>query len=84
MRSFNINNQVMVRLTQEGKDRISDINRKLREVAPMLQIPDPTEDEGGYSKWQLHSLMEIFGPGCYVGGPSLFESNEIFFEDDTS
>ena len=56
MVSFNINDYVCVRLTDEGRKILTQQHRHV-----------PAEDSDGYSKWQLWELMSVFGQHLYNG-----------------
>ena len=47
---FNINHDVLIKLTSYGRKILLDKNEKY------------IEDNDGWSKWQLWDLMNIFGP----------------------
>jgi hypothetical protein len=70
---ININSFVKVRLTDVGK-------RIHREAWDSLFMPQhvtyraPEEDEEGYSKWQLWSLMNVYGRHIGLGLDLPFES----------
>jgi hypothetical protein len=64
LRKFNINDDVLIKLTKEGKKLYEKHYRTFLPV--QYPIPElPVEDENGYSKWQLWYVMEIFGQ--YMG-----------------
>jgi hypothetical protein len=64
---FNINATVKVKLSERGKQ----IHREEWECVfgnnPNFTYSPPQEDEEGYSKWQMWSLMEMFGSYCGLG-----------------
>lgn len=74
---FNINNYVRVKLNDRGKEilkreyekMVAD-NPRLTQFESFKEFKLPKEDEDGWSKWQLWSLMETFGGyislGCVV------------------
>ena len=64
---FNINETVLVKLTDYGREiwRTSNLS---------LNLPPPTpvaEDREGWSSWQMWLLMEVFGPYIHMGATSL-------------
>lgn len=73
---FNINHNVRVQLTKEGKLALEAYHRRFWTcVRPGMPVPEytlPTEDENGWSTWQLWSLMEQIGSAMSLGGPLLF------------
>lgn len=68
---FNINNTVRVRLTDAGREYHRRIHNEL--YARIFLYRPPEEDADGWSRWQLWSLMQTFGPGVSLGGPTLYE-----------
>jgi len=82
--SFNINDNVYVKLADKGRKQIQAHYNTLYagwgEQAPPFPLPE--EDENGYSKWQMWSLLEAFGVDFHIGmNPGPFD-NEIFFEQE--
>ncbi|MDP2599095.1 MAG: hypothetical protein Q8P49_04680 [Candidatus Liptonbacteria bacterium] len=76
--SFNVNDEVEVRLTEAGKriyrQHHGEISRK---ASWNIAIREPQEQEG-WSCFQMWVLMEIFGPHMHMGTPEApFEENEI-------
>ena len=63
MLPVNINNYVLVKLTDVGEAILKEQNYQL-----------PAEDENGYRKWQLWVLMNTFGPYLNNGSPVPFET----------
>ena len=72
---INLNDEIKVKLTEHGKhiinsyytDAFKEVNEKYN---AHLQVPFEIEmDEEGYSEFQLHEFMHIFGPYVYVGAP---------------
>lgn len=76
---FNINDHVRVKLTDHGREIVHAHRQKL---SAMLPIPLPAtqnqEDADGWSRWQLWSLMEIFGEHIHLCGPLPFETTIEF------
>lgn len=69
---FNLNDNVKVKLNEYGhqihKQWHADFLDLLRPEYRMNHpYRPPTEDEEGYSSWQLWSLMQIFGPHIELG-----------------
>ena len=74
MIDFNVNHYVLVKLTAVGRKEIERQNRELRLAHPHLQPAIPIkEDAEGWSKWQMHSLMNRFGHMMILGCESPFE-----------
>lgn len=84
---FNANHHVRVHLTDHGRA----VHRRqhelllghLRAVArdEFPYVP-PEEDEDGWSKWQMWSLLQTFGPHVWMTGELCFDLN-IQFETET-
>lgn len=68
MIDFNINEHVLVQLTDAGRKEHKRQHEELKEQVPLLgEYTPPKEDEGGWSKWQCWSLMNTFGHMIYLG-----------------
>jgi hypothetical protein len=75
MYEFNVNDCVMVKLTDVGIAELERENRKWAEMHPKLEKFElPKTDIDGYSKWQLHYLMSRFGHLMAAGLPPPFET----------
>ena len=77
---FNINDKVRVRLTAHGRAVHATSYAILCERKPALSAwlyRPPTEDAGGWSEWQIWSLMATFGAHTGRGMPQCFEQNTI-------
>jgi len=73
---FNINNEVRVKLTPEGKAwHKKDHEEFWNDVGVDIKYAPPVEDAEGWSRWQLWHLMERFGPFMCAGGPLMFETD---------
>lgn len=59
---FNCNYDVLIRLTEHGKDML----RKKYEEAK-IPFKNPEENDDGWSKWKLWEVMENFGSQCHLG-----------------
>lgn len=76
--TFNLNDHVLVRLTEHGRKLHRDDYDKSKSPYP---YKEPEEDEQGWSKWQLWELMRAFGPHLYNGCELPFETTiEIITE----
>ena len=65
---FNVNNYVRVQLNEVGRRILRENHEALRRQVPtVFEYRPPEEDEDGWSKWQLWSLMSQFGPHIYLG-----------------
>lgn len=80
---FNINNYVKVKLTDYGRQLYfqwwEDLNKKLN---MRIEPKYPVEDEDGYFKDSLWSLMEVFGRHFHMGGKLPFATNIEFYDED--
>ena len=67
---FNVNDHVRVKLTPFGREAYRDAHA---ETARILGYPvrDKAVDAEGWSEFQLHELMNIFGKHCYNGATQL-------------
>lgn len=78
---FNINNYVRVRLTDAGRAHHRKEWEELLAGTKLTYTP-PVEDAGGWSRWQLWNLMQVFGPMIGMGMPSPFGTViDILVED---
>ena len=74
MTEFNINDTVMVRLTEYGKTKHKERHQKFyKELGMNVEYIAPKEDDG-WSKWQLWDLMSEFGQDISLGGRVPFET----------
>ena len=73
---FNVNHEVMVKLTDYGRDKLRRDYDEMMAAYPKLthEYSAPKEDNEGYSKWQLHSLMSRLGGFMLMGGDLPFET----------
>ena len=81
---FNINETVYVKLTDVGKAELKRQHDELRKSFPKLGEDIPIkEDEFGWSKWQLWTLMSHLGHLCNMGAIQLpFETNIEFLIEE--
>lgn len=80
---FNVNDYVFVRLKERGRKELKRQHDELDKVVggTLGDYKSYTEDKDGWSKWQLHSLMNYFGHIMTIGFDPPFEPN-IKFELD--
>jgi hypothetical protein len=72
---FNVNDWVMVKLTNVGIAELERENREWAEMYPQIKKFElPNTDVDGFSKWQLHYLMNRFGHLMTLGSPPPFET----------
>ncbi len=74
---FNVNNVVRVKLNDAGRTYLEAAHvafwARLGRPAPYdFKLPD--EDAEGWSRWQLWSFMEHFGPATSLGASLLFDA----------
>ena len=85
---FNINNEVRVKLTDEGiriyEKRYRDITKRLPNEAKkhMERFRRPESDEEGYSRMQLWELMNLYGEYMYNGNMDIPFETEIDIPDE--
>lgn len=74
---FNINEHVRVKLTDHGRKALErqhvEFWAATGRPAPYAYTP-PKEDSEGWSRWQLHNLMQELGHLCVMGRPLPFET----------
>ena len=76
MIEFNVNNYVMVKITDEGVAELKRQHAELRKTFPSISgtFSPPTKDDEGWSKFQMHDLMNRFGHMMSMGGKLPFET----------
>ncbi len=69
MIELNINDDIFVKLTDFGKEELLRQAEEFRKEFPHIkhEYKLPPEDYYGYSRWQLHSLMNHFGHLMTIG-----------------
>ena len=74
---FNLNDYVQVKLNDEGHEIIKKQWDELRELYPNLsgEYKRKEVDKDGYSRFQMHTLMFVFGPCCFAGAIVVFNTN---------
>ena len=76
---FNLNEYVRVKLNQRGLDILKADAEELRKTFPKLPAWEPPKtDADGWSKHQLWSLMQDFGPHITLGGNPPMETGIEF------
>jgi hypothetical protein len=73
MQTFNINNYVFVKLTPKGYA----IHREHWLPFAGDKYMPPSRDSGGYTKFQLWDLMQVFGTSIYNGCVMPFETEIV-------
>jgi hypothetical protein len=76
MIEFNINNYCFVQLTDAGRKELKRQHDEINEcLKGSLGDYEPTEeDENGWSKWQMHSIMNQLGSMLINGGDLPFQA----------
>jgi len=74
--TVNLNDEVYVRLSQDGLVALRLFNRKFPRKEAYIY---PAAKVGERLKFQLHQLMCIFGETCFCGGDTVFEGSSIEF-----
>ena len=76
---FNINEYVKVKLKKSGLAELKRQGDELRKTFPKLdEYVPPKIDKDGYSKFQLHDLMQRLGHLCTLGFEPPFDTEIIF------
>jgi len=79
--SVNVNDSVWVKLTDAGRLIHRREHDELRKQVPSLgRYERPKKYPGGYVKFHLWELMQLFGPHIIMGAPMPF-STEIRFTE---
>jgi hypothetical protein len=83
MRTININDYVEVQLTAAGIQMLTEsyaVAIRLLGISMENVIQKKTVD--GWTRFQIHELMHVFGPACFNGSNRLpFVDNLIKFDD---
>ena len=78
--TININYDVRFKLTPAGESHLEKVNNTWPQFA---QYPmEYQKDERGYCRESLWQLMSIFGEAIYMGGPFIFENNNLFLPEE--
>ena len=73
---FNVNFYVWVKLTDSGRKELEKQHNDLYGRFGLKRKYTPiSEDEDGWSRWQMHSLMNYFGHLMVLGFNMPFEPN---------
>lgn len=76
--NFNVNHWVSVRLTDAGKRfHRENFDRWTSQARISLEYTPPKEDAEGWSRWQLHHLMNEFGAHMSLSGPVPFMTDML-------
>ena len=62
MKTLNLNAEVMIKLTDFGKERLKERDEEVHAAYPWLRLePEFKVDKNGYCKMPLWQVMDIFG-----------------------
>ena len=73
MKKFNINEYVKVKLNESGITELKRQHEELKARGYKGDFMIPEVDINGYTKYQLHNLMNIFGHLTFNGFECPFE-----------
>lgn len=81
--TINLNDIVKVKLTDVGKDiyyhRNDELNEEIRRCGGRpVEARMPKVDEDGYTSFQLHDLMTLYGPHIAIWKKLPFEINILY------
>lgn len=80
---INLNDSVKVKLTDAGKDifyhQNDELNEAIRQIGGRpVAARMPEVDADGYTSFQLHTLMEIYGPHIAMWKELPFATNMLY------
>lgn len=82
-RKINLNDTIKVKLTPLGADiyyhQYDQLNKECKRVA--IEPHLPKVDEKGYTKFQLHQFMELYGEHIGIAKPNVIEPLDIILCD---
>ena len=78
---ININDDVKVRLTNDGRSYLLGYGEAFYSDYPATFAKLMLRDSDGYVTMQLWKLMEIFGKYMWHGAKQMFVNNEILISD---
>ena len=81
---INLNEWVKVKLTDLGKEIYYHQYDKLNKVygREMLKPSFPSEDEDGYTRFQLWKFIQLYGAHIGMGAPNVIDPLEIVYEGE--
>lgn len=86
MKKINLNDTVKVKLTDRGKDiyyhQFDNLIRDYPAVRVNIKRAYPKVDNYGFTKFQLHAFMNLYGGYLTIGSEPVIEGNDIYFEDN--
>lgn len=87
MKALNINSIIKVKLTVKGIDifyhQYDEINKKLKEFGCNAFEPCmPQIDEQGYTEFQLHEFMNLYGQYMVIGLQEVIKPLNIYIKDE--
>ena len=79
----NLNDRIKVKLTDLGKEiyyhRVDSVNEFYKREICKPKFPDV--DSNGYTEFQLHDFISIYGEHIGIGKPNVIEPLEIVIVD---
>lgn len=69
---FNVNEYVEVRLTDDGRKFLEKTHDAMYKEYPTIGKYKPPVEVDGWSKWQMHELMEQLGSQCTMAGLAFY------------
>ena len=81
---INVNSYVKVKLTERGKEIFRKQFDYLPESYKKRHNPsefEPKVDSKGYTEFQLHALMNLYGEYLIPGAPKVFKDMNIVTKD---
>ena len=81
---INLNEPVKVKLTDFGKEiyyhQYDELNKTYGRE--MLKPSFPSEDEDGYTRFQLWKFIQLYGEHIGMGAPNVIEPLEIVYKEN--
>lgn len=82
MLKLNLNNFIRVKLTEYGRDiyyhQYDELNNKAGKIVYTPTYPEV--DEQGFTKFQLHRFMNIYGAYLFPGNKNVVEDINIYVD----
>lgn len=79
---INLNDMIKVKLTDYGRDIYYHQYDCLDGVVPYNPHKYPEVDEDGYTRMQLWSFIELYGPHISMTQPKVIDPIEIIIEEE--
>jgi hypothetical protein len=79
---LNLNDSIKVKLTEYGRDiyyhQYDELNGRAGRV--LCEASYPKVDENGFTEFQLHHFMNLYGEYMIVGCKNVIEDNNIYVD----